>query len=117
MARIHRIPTFRSVIWKGTWRWKRVAPVPNHGGQRRQEVDGPVGRDRHDPFLEEELDPVGEGDQDPRRAGPVGAHANLHVGHDLPLQPDHHHHRHQQGEEDHDDPGDQQDPGHPVDAR
>src|SRR5438093_1578470 len=29
MARTHRIPTFRSAIWNGTWRPNSVTPVPN----------------------------------------------------------------------------------------
>ncbi len=57
----------------------------------RQAVHERIGADRRQVLLEEQLDAVGQGLQDPERAGPVGADAVLHVGDELALEPDHQH--------------------------
>ena len=87
----------------------------DHRRERRDEIDGPVRRHRHDPFLEEQLHAVRERDEDARRAGAVGTDARLHVGHHLALDPDREHDRDEQSEEDHRHARDGEDPAQPVD--
>ena len=73
----------RSASWNGTWWPNSVIAGPNgitanassagdHRGQAATRVDGPVGGDRRDALLEEELDAVGQRDED-RRTGRPGS--------------------------------------------
>ncbi len=90
------------------------------GGQDRQVgrqlEDGPIGALGKEVLLEEELDPVRQGLQQPPRTGPVGPDARLHVRDHLALEPDHQHDRHQQGPEGHEHLDDDDEELHPVDA-
>ncbi len=79
-----------------------------------EQVDRLVRVRRDDALLEEELDPVGERDQDAARPRAHRALPGLEVGDHLPLEPDVEQHGDQQREEDDHDPGDQQEPVEPV---
>src|SRR6185436_11364581 len=81
---------------------------------RRQEVDGTVGVGREDRLFEEQLETVGERDQDAARTGPHRAGPRLEVGDDLPLHPDVQEHREEERDEDEDHPVDAGHAGAPV---
>ena len=68
--------------------------------QRREGEDHLVGRGRGDVLLEHRLHAVGEGLQQPERAGAVGAGTLLHAADDAPLEPDHQQRADQQVDED-----------------
>src|SRR5207244_1016381 len=73
------------------------------GERRRHAIDPPVGVRRVDRLLEEELDPVGEREEDPAGTGAHRSGPCLEVGDHLPLHPDHEQDRDEEhGEHDHD---------------
>ncbi len=119
------MPMLRSVSWNGMHapeEHDRLAErddgerqeARHHREDRRQVVDAEIGVRGRDALLEEELEAVGERDQDAARAGAHGSHARLHVRDHLPLHPDVEHHGDQQREEDHDHAHDEEPPVHPV---
>ena len=83
--------------------------------ERGQDEDPFLGLLRHEVFLEEELDAVGQCLQDPPRAGQVRPDPVLEVADHLALEPDHQHGRHEQQHEDQDDLEDHDEHGRQVD--
>jgi hypothetical protein len=123
MASTNSRPTLRSVSWA----------LVAEGEPERQHREGQEGRDHHDHrgddvedlvgagrphvLLEEQLDAVGQGLEDPEGPDPVGADPGLHEGDHPPLQPDGEQHRQHQSGEHPDDLDDQDEqvpdsPGH-----
>ena len=84
------------------------------GRQLEHERVGPLGEQV---LLEEELDPVGQGLEQPPGPGPVGPDPALHVRDDLALEPDHEHDRHQQDAEGHQHLDDDDQPARPSRPR
>ncbi len=75
----------------------------NHDDQRRDPEDERVGLGRHDVFLDQQLEGVGDGLQQAVGADSHRAQANLHVRQNLSLQPVHGDHGDREAEKDQDD--------------
>ena len=71
----------------------------DHDDQRRDPEDERVGLGRHDVFLDQKLERVGDGLQQAVGADSHGAQANLHVRQNFPLQPVHGDHGHRESAE------------------
>ena len=119
------MPMFRSASWNWISRPNNVMLVPNGIVAEREERRGtsraPARAGRRggrppwgDAFLEEELDPVGERDQDAARPGPHRPLPRLHVRDHLALEPDVEQDRDQEREEDDHDLHDEDQPVDPV---